>query len=478
MPLDDEIDDRAFMVRHCFVIMPFGEKIDTSKLTREAGATHGMPDVIDFDAIYRDLIKPAVQEAAGMARLKIHPIRSDEAGHSGFIHREMLEEVVSADIAIVDITTANPNVFYELGVRHSFRRATTILIRRHGTHTPFNIAGMRVFSYSDISVKDTSDPDQLSPLERSRRDLARIIAASVSQRENDSLVHQLLPETSVVRESWPIMERKYVWYDVLDRHLQPVPHKRPDGTQVSKTIGFITGDILNIKDVDVWVNAENTKMQMARYHDGSVSSNIRYYGADRGRGGHVQRDTIANAIISRLGPLASVEPGFVVATESGALEERNGVKMIIHVAALQGEPGRGYVPVRDYPGCVRRVLDEIDQLNSRPAAKAPRGGWFTKPPPLPPNQCLTGRCCTSVIFPLFGSRSFGQHPQTVAENLYRAAVVFLEQNPQSQIETVWFLAYTDSDLELCERAMGLLESQGRLRPSSSVEGAERPPQFC
>jgi hypothetical protein len=231
---------------------------------------------------------------------------------------------------------------------------------------------MRVLPYSDDEALDESGN---SPLQASVQKLADMIAASTRQKENDSLVHHLLPGTSVVRESWPIMEQRYVWYDVLNREGKPIVVRQDnDGKDIRRSVGFITGDILHIDDIDVWVNPENTKMQMARYHDGSISYNIRYYGAERSDSGHVIVDTIADALERRMDGASSVEPGVVFPTVPGALGRTNGVKLILHVAAMQGEPGKGYQPIRDYPGCVRRVLVTVDRLNSLPPAEPKRGG--------------------------------------------------------------------------------------------------------
>ncbi|HCN67653.1 MAG TPA: hypothetical protein DIT03_05145, partial [Candidatus Accumulibacter sp.] len=90
--------------RLCFVIMPFGEKDDHGKL-------------IDFDAVYRELIKPAVESLA-QDRIQIRCLRCDEVEKSGLIHERMINYILDAEVAVVDISTANPNVYYELGVRH------------------------------------------------------------------------------------------------------------------------------------------------------------------------------------------------------------------------------------------------------------------------------------------------------------------------------------------------------------------------
>ncbi|MGB8719323.1 MAG: hypothetical protein WCD46_08425, partial [Desulfobacterales bacterium] len=82
----------------CFVLMPFGKKPAT------AGA------LVDFDAVYAQLIAPAVA-AAGL-----EPIRADEEAAGGIIQKPMFERLLLCPFAVADLTTANANVFYELGV--------------------------------------------------------------------------------------------------------------------------------------------------------------------------------------------------------------------------------------------------------------------------------------------------------------------------------------------------------------------------
>jgi len=114
----------------CFVLMPFGKKPG-------AGGA-----VVDFDAVYGALIKPAV-EAAGLA-----PIRADEEQAGGIIHKPMFERLILCEYAVADLTTANANVFYELGVRHAVKPATTILIfAADGTRLPFDLGPMRALPY-------------------------------------------------------------------------------------------------------------------------------------------------------------------------------------------------------------------------------------------------------------------------------------------------------------------------------------------
>jgi len=78
--------------------------------------------VLDLDASYQALIKPAV-EAAGL-----ECIRADEIVHSGLIDVPMYEQLLGADVVVADISTSNRNAIYELGIRHALRPFTTIII--------------------------------------------------------------------------------------------------------------------------------------------------------------------------------------------------------------------------------------------------------------------------------------------------------------------------------------------------------------
>lgn len=114
----------------CFVLMPFGQK------PTNAGA------LIDFDAVYQGLIKPAIEAA------KLEPLRADEELAGGIIHKPMFERLILCEYAVCDLTTANANVFYELGLRHAVRPHSTILLYAEGTgQLPFDVAPLRALPY-------------------------------------------------------------------------------------------------------------------------------------------------------------------------------------------------------------------------------------------------------------------------------------------------------------------------------------------
>ncbi|MFN3986292.1 MAG: TRAFs-binding domain-containing protein [Rhodocyclaceae bacterium] len=114
----------------CFVLMPFGCK------------PAGDGRLVDFDAVYQQLIAPAVQ-AAGLA-----PLRADEEQAGGVIHKAMFERLILCEFAVADLTSANANVFYELGIRHALRPATTQLLFAEGRgQLPFDVGLLRGLPY-------------------------------------------------------------------------------------------------------------------------------------------------------------------------------------------------------------------------------------------------------------------------------------------------------------------------------------------
>jgi hypothetical protein len=124
----------------CFVLMPFGRKTDATGRTT------------DFDAVYHTIIAPAVESAG------LDPIRADEEKIGGAIHKPMFERLMLCSYAIADITGANPNVFYELGIRHAMRPRSTVILFAAGTILPFDIALLRGISYPTNEQGVPSDP--------------------------------------------------------------------------------------------------------------------------------------------------------------------------------------------------------------------------------------------------------------------------------------------------------------------------------
>jgi tetratricopeptide (TPR) repeat protein len=114
-----------------FVIMPFGVRQITERTEPH-----------DFDAFYRNVLRPiALEEDWDVVRV-------DELVAPGAITAQAIQELLSADLVVADLSMPNGNVYYELGVRQSISNNATLLIALKGTSLPFDIAHQRVFFYA------------------------------------------------------------------------------------------------------------------------------------------------------------------------------------------------------------------------------------------------------------------------------------------------------------------------------------------
>jgi hypothetical protein len=156
----------------CFVDMPFGQKPDL---------TSGM--TVDFDQIYETGIKPAI-EAVGL-----EAVRGDQERTGGIIHVPMFGRLLLSDFVVADLTLSNPNVFYELGIRHTARPFTTVPIFAAIRAIPFDVGLVRAIPYTLEDGKLAAESAAKLKADLSAR-LSEAIRGSASQ---DSPIYQLIP---------------------------------------------------------------------------------------------------------------------------------------------------------------------------------------------------------------------------------------------------------------------------------------------
>lgn len=110
----------------CFVISPIGEE---GSETRERS-----------DQILRHIISAPVEQ------LGYTVIRADKISEPGIITTQIIGHIVDADLVIADLTDKNPNVFYELAIRHAIRKPLVQMIRK-GDIIPFDVAATRIIQF-------------------------------------------------------------------------------------------------------------------------------------------------------------------------------------------------------------------------------------------------------------------------------------------------------------------------------------------
>jgi hypoxanthine phosphoribosyltransferase len=154
----------------CFVIMPSGRHDEYERTA------------IESNFVFKEIIVPAVNEALGE---DVQIIREVDRRLPGAITKEIVRNTVTSELAIVDITGQNPNVFFELGIRYALRRNCTILLRQEKTEIPFDISNYRCVTYDPHFHND----------KRSRQDLVEAINSAMLEIEtrSDSLVFDVFP---------------------------------------------------------------------------------------------------------------------------------------------------------------------------------------------------------------------------------------------------------------------------------------------
>src|SRR5882724_3058483 len=157
----------------CFVDMPFGQKPDL-----KSGV------VVDFDQIYNKAIKPAIEECG------LEALRGDEERTGGIIHGAMFARLLLAEFVVADLTLANPNVFYELGIRHAAKPFTTVPIFANVSALPFDVALVRAVGYQLKKGKLTKAAAQKLKSQLAKRLWDAISGATT----HDSPLFQLIPK--------------------------------------------------------------------------------------------------------------------------------------------------------------------------------------------------------------------------------------------------------------------------------------------
>ena len=109
----------------CFVMMPFADPIGS---------------------YYEKVYKPAIEKAG------LKPVRADnEIFGSGKIIDQIWSEINSAKVLVAELTSRNPNVFYELGLSHALQKPV-VLVSSNEEDVPFDLHHIRVIYY------DVTDP--------------------------------------------------------------------------------------------------------------------------------------------------------------------------------------------------------------------------------------------------------------------------------------------------------------------------------
>ncbi|MGN4870947.1 hypothetical protein ACTFSO_03575 [Bacillus cereus group sp. MYBK120-1] len=155
----------------CFIITPIGD--DQSDIRR---AADGVIDAVIIPAlVYMGLDEDNIKVAHRMPS-------------PGSINKQVITSVLECDLAIANLTNLNPNVMYELAIRHAARKPV-IQICQKGTRLPFDITEERTIFY-------TNDMAGVIELNNNFKEM---VAEAIGDEEPDNPIYRVIESNSIMK---------------------------------------------------------------------------------------------------------------------------------------------------------------------------------------------------------------------------------------------------------------------------------------
>jgi DNA-binding transcriptional ArsR family regulator len=161
----------------CFVIAPIGE--DESIVRKNS------------DDVLKYIIKPIASNCGYKA------IRADEVSKPGVITSQIIQHIIQDDLVIADLTDENPNVFYELAIRHFIKKPFIQITQSQGK-LPFDIAQIRTIYFESkdmgsVEACKTELERQIKAIEEDPDNIDSPISMAInwlSLRNSDNLLEK------------------------------------------------------------------------------------------------------------------------------------------------------------------------------------------------------------------------------------------------------------------------------------------------
>lgn len=193
----------AGTVKSCFVIAPIG--------------IEGSDTRIRSDQVLKHIITPVAEECGYTVT------RADKISEPGLITSQIIQHIVDDELVVADLTERNPNVFYELAIRHAIKKPVVQIIKT-GEQIPFDVAGSRTIhvDHHDLdSVARGKEEirNQIRAVESNALDFDTPISVAVelkSLRESDNPIEKSNAEIIDILQNFR-QEMQMMMVQVLDR---------------------------------------------------------------------------------------------------------------------------------------------------------------------------------------------------------------------------------------------------------------------
>ncbi|MDA1867358.1 hypothetical protein PDK12_02845 [Bacillus cereus] len=157
----------------CFIITPIGD--DQSDIRR---AADGVIDAV----ITPELLRFGFSEE----NIKV----AHRMANPGSINQQVIECILDSDLAIANLTTLNPNVMYELAIRHAVRKPVIQLIQKGTKKLPFDIIEERTIFYEN----DMFGVPELC------KDLRAMLPFALEDKEPDNPIYRVVKQKEIMKK--------------------------------------------------------------------------------------------------------------------------------------------------------------------------------------------------------------------------------------------------------------------------------------
>lgn len=234
--------------KSCFIIMPFSKaKFRDTEL-----------DETTLNYIYEHVIKKAIEEY----RIEDKPVFSEIARYNskvGSIVSGIAVNLNKSDLVIADLTGLNPNVMYELGVRHTLRRGT-IVISQDVSALPSDLRDYMCIQYN-FSTNTIQQPENYNKF---KSDLHNSITELFSTDKYDSPVLNYLngkekywkeDELKALKENIVISNYIFEQYTLIQKEIERL-QQNPDPEDILKRLTPIINNLASsISDINISVQS-------------------------------------------------------------------------------------------------------------------------------------------------------------------------------------------------------------------------------
>jgi tetratricopeptide (TPR) repeat protein len=217
------------MQKTCFVIIGFGKKTD-----------YQTGRVIDLDKTFDYIIKPVFEDLGFLC------FRASDIKHAGVIDVPMYESILKSDFVIADLSTLNPNVLYELGIRHSVKKNTTIIISEKELKYPFDLSHILIEPYEHLGTAI-----DFGEVQRFREILKLKVIELSKNPKVDSPLYSLFPNLNVPK--------------FTEQQIEEIKESVKDSSNTSLTsLIEIAEGAKNRKEYDVAIKMLETAKELSR----------------------------------------------------------------------------------------------------------------------------------------------------------------------------------------------------------------------